>query len=313
MLPQVTSEEMKAPVLVSRSAIPAPLGLAKPATAHSTWIVWCAVLIVLTLLLYSQVLKSLAQDWWTDPDYGHGVFVPLFSAYILWRDRARWRKTEIQPGNFGFFVMLGAIGLLLVGELGAELFTARFSFLVMLAGMIIFLAGWKMLRSVFFPLAFLVFMIPIPEVLYNQITFPLQLLASRLATFCLEVLHIPVLRDGNILAISNYSLAVVEACSGIRSLMSLLALAAAYGYLAEPSRRLRVLLAFLMVPIALITNVIRITIAGVMAHRFGPSTAEGFLHEFSGWVIFLSAILLMFACHRMLRSFVAVLNRETAA
>jgi exosortase len=304
---------MKSQALVTRSPVSPPVALAKSSAEETNWPVWSVILLLLSLLLYWQVLKALAQDWWSDPDYGHGVFVPLFSAYIFWHDRQRWLKTAIRPNNFGLLIMLAAISLLLVGDLGAELFTARFSFLVILAGMIVFLGGWKMLRSVLFPLAFLVFMIPIPEILYNQITFPLQLLASRLATFCLEVLQIPVLRDGNILATSNYSLAVVEACSGIRSLMSLVALATAYGYLAEPSRRVRVLLGFLMVPIALITNAIRITVAGVMAHRFGPSTAEGFLHEFSGWLIFLSAILLMFLCHRMLRLFVAPLNRETVA
>jgi exosortase len=304
---------MKSEVLVARSPVSPPVALAESSAEQTNWHVWSVVLLLLSLLLYWQVLKALALDWFNDPDYGHGVFVPLFSAYILWRDRRRWLRAEIRPNNLGLLIVLAAISLLLFGDLGAELFTARFSFLVLLAGMIVFLTGWKMLRSVLFPLAFLVFMIPIPEILYNQITFPLQLLASRLATFCLEVLQIPVLRDGNILVISNYSLAVVEACSGIRSLISLLALAAAYGYLAEPSRHVRVVLGFLMVPIALITNAIRITIAGVMAHRFGPGTAEGFLHEFSGWIIFLSAILLMFLCHRALRLFVARLNRETVA
>lgn len=304
---------MKSQVLITRSPLAPPVALAESSTEQVNWHVWSVALLLLSLLLYWQVLKALAQDWWSDPDYGHGVFVPLFSAYILWHDRQRWLKTAIRPNNFGLLIMLAAIGLLLVGDLGAELFTTRFSFLVILAGMIVFLAGWKMLRNVLFPLTFLVFMIPIPEILYNQITFPLQLLASRLATFCLQTLQIPVLRDGNILVTSNYSLAVVEACSGIRSLMSLVALAAAYGYLAEPSRRVRVVLGFLMIPIALITNAIRITVAGVMAHLFGASTAEGFLHEFSGWVIFLSAILLMFLCHRMLRLSVAPRNRETVA
>src|SRR5208282_1419689 len=107
---------------------------------------------------------------------------PVFSGYILWRERARWTKTEIKPSNFGFLAMLVAIGLLLVGSLGAELFTSRFSLLVLLAGMILFLAGWKMLRAVSFPLGYLVWMIPIPAIIYNQITFPLQLIASRLAT-----------------------------------------------------------------------------------------------------------------------------------
>jgi len=225
----------------------------------------------------------------------------MFSGYVLWRQRNRWMRSEIKPRNSGFLVMLGAVGLLFVGTLGAELFTSRFSLLVMLAGIILFLAGWKVLRAVSFPLGFLVLMIPIPGIIYNQITFPLQLIASRFATFWLELVRVPVLRDGNVLILSNYSLEVVEACSGIRSLMSLFALAVAYGYLAEPRRWVRYVLAIFMVPSAIVTNALRITGAGVVAHRFGPTAAEGFLHQFSGWLIFLIAIFLMFLGHAILR------------
>jgi exosortase len=265
------------------------------------WMVWPAIFVGLILLLYASVLNHLVLQWWTDADYGHGFFVPLFSGYVLWRERERWTKTEIKPANFGFVVMIGAIGLLLLGSLGAELFISRFSLLVLLGGMILFLAGWRMLRAVCFPLSYLIWMIPLPVIIYNQITFPLQLIASRLATSWLELVQVPVLRDGNILVMSNYSLEVVEACSGIRSLMTLMALAVAYGYLVSPQRWVRYVLAALMVPIAIITNAIRIMGAGIMAHRFGPAAAEGFLHEFSGWAIFLVALLLMFGSYWILR------------
>jgi len=269
--------------------------------AGRRWLLWSTILSGLLLLLYAPVLKSLVLDWWSDPDYSHGFFVPLFSGYILWRQRERWMKIEIKPSNFGLLVILGAIGLLLVGSLGAEFFTSRFSLLVLLAGMILFLAGWKFLRAVSFPLCFLIFMIPLPAIIYNQITFPLQLIASRFATFWLELVHVPVLRDGNVLILSNYSLEVVEACSGIRSLMTLISLAVIYGYLLEPRLWVRFVLVVLMVPIAIVSNAIRIMGAGMMAHRFGPAAAEGFLHEFSGWVIFLISLLLLFALHWILR------------
>jgi exosortase len=264
-------------------------------------ILWLWVLLGPLALLYGSVLKGLILQWWSDPQYGHGFLVPLFSCYILWRERERWMKTEIKPSNFGFMVMVGAVGLLLLGSLGAELFISRFSLLVMLAGMVLFLAGWSTLRAVFFPLSYLIWMIPFPIIIYNQITFPLQLLASRLATAWLELVQVPVLRDGNVLIMSNYSLEVVEACSGIRSLMTLMALAVAYGYLVEPRRWVRYVLTLLMVPIAIVTNAFRIMGAGMLAHRYGPVTAEGFLHEFSGWAIFMSALVLMFLCHWILR------------
>jgi exosortase len=262
---------------------------------------WSVILIGLILLLYAAVIKSLVVQWWTDADYGHGFFVPLFSGYILWHTRERWTKVEIRPSNFGFVVIVGAIAFLLLGSLGAELFTSRFSLLVLLSGMILFLAGWKMLRAVSFPLGYLIWMIPMLVIIYNQITFPLQLIASRLATAWLELAQVPVLRDGNILIMSNYSLEVVEACSGIRSLMTLMALAVAYGYLVSPRRWVRYVLAAFMVPIAIVTNAIRIMGAGLMAHRFGPAAAEGFLHQFSGWAIFLVALLLMFGSYWILQ------------
>ena len=275
------------------------------------WFVWPTILSGLVLLLYAPVLKSLVSQWWSDSDYSHGFFVPLFSAYILWHQRQRWMKTEIKPSNFGLLVMLGAIGLLLLGSLGAELFTSRFSLLALLTGMILFLGGWKFLRAVSFPLCFLIFMIPLPQIIYNQITFPLQLLASRFATFWLDLVHVPVLRDGNVLVMSDYSLEVVEACSGIRSLMTLISLAVIYGYLLERRLWVRVLLVVLMVPSAIVSNAIRIMGAGMMAHRFGPAAAEGFLHGFSGWVIFLVALLLLFAFHQILRH-IGKVPREAA-
>ena len=274
-----------------------------------SWVVWCTILLSLLVLLYASVLRLLVAQWWTDPNYGHGFFVPLFSGYILWHQRERWTKSEIEPSNFGLLVMLGAVALLFIGSLGAELFTSRFSLLVLIAGIILFLAGWKMLRAVVFPLAFLIFMIPIPVIIYNQITFPLQLIASRLATVWLEVVGVPVLRDGNVLVLSNFSLEVAEACSGIRSLMSLIALAVAYGHLAEPRRWVRYVLVVLMVPSAIVTNAMRIMGAGVLAHKFGPQAAEGFLHQFSGWVVFLATLVLIFLCHWILRHVAQGTNR----
>jgi exosortase len=264
-------------------------------------IVWPGAFLVLILMLYAPILKELVMDWWTDPDYGHGFLVPLISAYVLWHQRARWFSSEFKPSNFGFLVILGGIVLLLGGSLGAELFTSRFSLLVLLAGMVLFLAGWKRLRAVSFPLGFLILMIPIPVIIYNQITFPLQLLASRVATSWLELMQVPVLRDGNVLILPNYSLEVVEACSGIRSLMTLITLAIAYGYFIESRRWVRYAIAVLMVPIAIVSNAFRITGTGFLTYHFGPVAAEGFFHEFSGWIIFLVALVLMFICHLILR------------
>ena len=265
------------------------------------WIPWPIVLFVLTLILYAPILKQLVLQWWSDPDYAHGFFVPLFSGYLLWHQRARWVNSEVKPSNFGFLVMVAGVVLLLGGSLGAELFTSRFSLLVLLAGMVLYLGGWKTLRTVSFPLGFLVFMIPLPAIIYNQITFPLQLLASRVATSWLEFMQVPVFREGNVLNLPNYSLEVVEACSGVRSLATLISLAVAYGYLADRRRWVRYMLPVLMVPIAIISNATRIVGTGFLTYHFGPQAAQGFFHEFSGWIIFLVALVLMVVCHMILR------------
>ena len=265
------------------------------------WGVWAAVLGALLLVLYGPILGRLVLHWWQDPDYSHGFLVPVFSAYVLWKQRERLSQISLRPSNFGLLVMFGATGLLLLGSLGAELFTSRMSFLIFIAGIVLFLAGWKMLKAISFPLAFLILMIPIPVIIYNQITFPLQLMASRFATSCLQVLNVPVLREGNLIILPNYTLEVVEACSGIRSLMTLITLAIAYCYLVEDRRWIRWFMVIIMVPIAIVSNSIRIVGAGLLTYHFGPSMAQGFFHEFSGWVIFVAALVLMFACHWVLR------------
>ena len=265
------------------------------------WGVWTAALVGLLLVLYGPILKHLVGNWWTNPNYGHGFLVPVFAGFVLWKERERISGIPLKPANFGLLVMVGAIGLLLFGSLGAELFTSRFSLLVLIGGMVLFLAGWGMLKAVSFPLGFLILMIPFPAIIFNQITFPLQLLASRLATSVLQLINVPVLREGNLIILPNYTLEVVDACSGIRSLMTLITLAIAYGYLVEKKIWVRWLLVVIMIPIAIVSNSIRIVGAGLLTYHFGPRMAEGFFHEFSGWVIFVAALFLMFACHWVLR------------
>jgi exosortase len=250
--------------------------------------------------LYGPVLLQMVIQWWQDPDYSHGFVVPIFVGYVLYLSRHKLRQIAIEPNNFGFVLMLASIGLLLVGTLGAELFVSRSSLLFLLAGMILFFAGWKILRAVAFPLMFLGLMIPLPALIFNQVTFPLQLLASRLASNCIEILGIPVLREGNVLVLPNYSLEVVEACSGIRSLMSLIALAVAYGYFVERRLWARITLVVLMLPIAVASNALRVVGAGMLTYFWGPHSAEGFFHLFQGWLIFISAVACMLLVHWLL-------------
>ena len=266
----------------------------------------------LVAALYGPLLTQMVVQWWQDPDYGHGFVVPLFVGYVLYQRRHELRQVPLEPSNLGYPVMLGAIVLFLAGTLGAELFVSRSSLLFLFGGMILFFAGWKMLRAVAFPLAFLVLMIPLPALIYNQVTFPLQLLASRLASNSLELFGVPVLREGNVLVLPNYSLEVVEACSGIRSLMSLIALAVAYGYFVEKRLWARITLVVLMVPIAVASNALRVVGAGIVTYFWGPQYAEGFFHFFQGWLIFVSAVACMIFVHWML-THLARSSREASA
>jgi exosortase len=263
---------------------------------------WFAALSLSTLmvLLYAPVLGSLARQWWGDPNYGHGFFVPLFAAYVLWSERDRRITRPFHPNNFGFAVMLFAIGLRILGMLGAELFMARLSLVILISGIVLFLAGRQVLRSVAFPIGYLLFMIPLPAIVYYQMTLPLQLWASRLGATGLVVLGIHTVREGNLLFLPNCTLNVVEACSGIRSLLSLLAAAVAYGYLAEQSAWKRIVLAIASMPIAIATNGLRLVATGVLSYFFGPSVDSGVVHVALGLCFFALAFVSILLIHRIL-------------
>ncbi len=250
--------------------------------------------------LYAPILARLVAQWYNDADYSHGFLVPLLSAYLIWRKRDELAKVPSRPSFWGMFVVLASLGVLFLGSLGAELFLSRSSLVGVICGLIIYFRGWAMLRAVAFPIGFLMFAIPLPALIYNEIVFPLQFIASAFATRTLEILNIfPVMREGNVLVMPGLRLEVVEACSGIRSLMSLLALAAGYGYLAERSNIVRWFLFLAMVPLAIVSNGTRVMITALMAHYIGPEAAQGFMHEFSGWVIFVVATILFLALHSL--------------
>jgi exosortase len=252
-------------------------------------------------VLYFDILRRLVLQWISDPNFSHGFFVPLFSAYILWQRRRRLFELEMQPSWLGLVVMAAALTVLVVGVLGAEDFLSRASLLLLLAGLLIQLLGWNWLRAMAFPWAFLFLMIPIPAILFNQIAFPLQMLAARMATALLSLLGVPVLREGNVIQLASLSLEVVEACSGMRSLVSLLTLALVYGYLLEKSWLRRMLLAIAATPIAVMANAVRIMGTGLVGQYWNPDKAQGFFHEFSGWVVFLLSFGMLLVFHTLLQ------------
>ena len=284
-----------------------PVGGAPPSKAPTFWQTvrpfgWQGLLLVgVLLVLYAPVLRLLVDQWYRDPDYSHGFLVPVLSAYLIWARRDKLGQVSRHPSLWGMVIVLTGLGLLVLGSLGAELFLARFSLLWVICGLVVYFCGAAMLRALAFPMAFLLFAIPIPAVVYNEIVFPLQFVASRFATWTLETLNLfPIMREGNVLILPGMSLEVVEACSGIRSLMSLLALAAAFGYVIERSTVARWILFLAMVPLAIISNGTRVMLTAVMANSMGPKAAEGFMHEFSGWVIFVVATVLFLGFYALM-------------
>ena len=227
---------------------------------------------------------------------GHGYFVPVVAGYIIWRSRHELVSLESRPNWWGLAVVLYAAVQLFIATLGAEVFLARTSFVIALFGIVLLLGGTAVLKKLAFPLFLLFFMVPIPAIAYNRITFHLQILASKLATGALTVVGIPVLREGNILELPTQRLSVVEACSGIRSLLSLTFISLVYGYFFEKRTWLRVFLFLSTIPIALLANGSRITVTGILS-QVKPDLAEGFFHESTGGVIFMVAIAILIGLH----------------
>ena len=277
--------------------------------------------------VYFTMLVKLANDWWHDENYSHGLLIPFVIAFMLWQERGRLSEAKRETWTW-----LGAGGIALslfmlwAGTAGAELFVQRLSLVLMLVSVVVYFFGARIMQLLAIPLFLFLLSIPIPQIIFNRVAFPLQLFASRCAVSAMWFLNIPVLRQGNVIemmprgASEPKRLAVVEACSGIRSLMTLITLAVIYAYFTKPKAggsgkgddnkkfgmRVRAALASVAfwrsltlivsaVPIAILTNAVRVSGTGVLAHYYGTRVADGFFHSFSGWVVYIAAALLLFA------------------
>ncbi|MDD5763411.1 MAG: exosortase/archaeosortase family protein [bacterium] len=244
--------------------------------------------------LYLTVIPGMVGDWWNDPNFSHGFLVPVFSAYLIWERRESLELfPERDTSTVGVFFVIAAMAMIVVGKAGGEYFTMRSSLVVLILGLFRIVLGRGGFRKCLFPLAFLLFMVPIPYILYDAIAFPLKMIASWFGENSLNLIGVPVFRDGNIIHLPNIQLEVADACSGIRSLMSLMALAAAASYFLELGLFSGGVLLASAVPISVATNSFRIFLTGILSYRFGQKAAEGFFHEFSGWVIFIAGALLV--------------------
>lgn len=302
-----------------------------PAPKH----IWRILAISSALVfVYATVLVKLGHDWWTDENYSHGLLIPFIIGYIVWSQRERFSRAAQRPAMImGLTAIVAAMVALWAGTAGAELFMQRISLVLMLAATALYFGGFGLVRLLAVPLFLLLLAIPIPAIIFNKIAFPLQLFASRCAVWAMMVFDIPVLRQGNVIelmprgAIETKKLEVVEACSGIRSLMTLVTLAVVFAYFTHPragngtdtenpsnesnpqnpspvARAISLLrnygfwrstvILLSAIPIAIFTNALRVSGTGVLAHYYGTKVADGFFHSFSGWVIYVVAFLMLF-------------------
>ncbi len=265
----------------------------QPRTFPWATVVWFAALLIAANF---PILERLVSQWAHDEDVSHGFFVPLVSGFIVWQRREQILALKMKPAWWGIAVIAWGAAQGYLGTLAAELFLQRTSVLVVLVGLLLLTGGTPLVRALAFPLALLLFMIPIPGVIYNQITFPLQLFASSVAETSLSLLGIPVLRDGNILELASQKLDVAEACSGIRSLLSLTFLSLVYAYFFDKRVWMRWALLGFTVPIAILANSFRVTITGILS-EIDTDLARGFFHTLEGWVVFLIAGALLIVVH----------------
>ena len=246
------------------------------------------------LLVYYQVILQLAYSWDNNPNYSHGYFIPFISAFMVWYKRGEIFGQEIRPRPvLGTLLILAGLMQLMVAWVGSEYFLQASSMSPVLIGLTLVFWGTAVTRKMLVPILFLIFMIPLPAILWNQLAFPLALMASKIGASAVDMMGLPILREGNILYLPNVTLQVEEACSGLRSLTTLFALSALIAYM-SPLKRVSKLIIFLAaVPIALVGNIVRLIAPAVLAKYFGSVVAEGFIHEFSGWLLFVFGLVFL--------------------
>jgi len=270
-------------------------------TREGVYLIGYGVLFVAAFsFLYFATFVDLVSDWNNNPNFSHGFLVPLIAGYLVWHRKESLKELSIDPSGLGIVVLGLGLSLFIVGTIGAELFVMRFSILVTLAGVILFCLGPQWMKVTAVPVLYLLFMIPLPSIIWNRIAFPLQLMAASSSASSLSFLGIPVFREGNVLQLATTTLEVVDACSGLRSLTTLLALGAAFAFISNLTFVKKWILFLASIPIAVFVNIVRLTATGLMAIYIGPEAAHGFLHDMSGIVVFVVAMFLLYSVNQIL-------------
>ncbi len=263
-------------------------------------IVYFTILLLFLIALFSPIFPALYTEWFKYNDNTHGILVPIISLYLIWENRHAIKLKKVQSSYIGLVILILGLALYVLGLAGRIVVISRVAFVTSLLGLVFYNFGRKIFFSLAFPLLFLFFMVPIPVAIENIVSFRLQLWVTQISSAVLSALSISVLREGNILHFANCSLEVAEACSGIRSLTAYIMLGCLFGYMMQGSYVKRSMMVFIAVPLAFLMNLVRVVGTGLLANRFGPDVALGFLHEFSGIAIFLAGFVIYFIIFNLL-------------
>jgi exosortase len=267
--------------------------------SYALWIK-IGLFVALMWILFGAVLIDMARDWWNVPAWSQGLLLPPLALYVAWLNRARTLALPVVPDRRGLLVTVTACLMFLLGNLASEFFLMRFSFVIVIAGVVVTFWGFPRLRTLAFPFLLLASMVPLPVTVYNSLAAPLQLLASDLATRIAQFFGISVFRDGNVIQLAGTSLGVAEACSGLNSLSALIVGSLLLGYLVCSRPTSRVLLCVAAIPLAIGVNILRVAGTALLAD-YNQEFALGFYHSFSGWLVFVAGFGLLYSCARFLQ------------
>lgn len=254
---------------------------------------WLLAVPLVLAAVYAPIIQRMVANWYIDDNYSHGFLIPVIAGWFVWQDREGLKQTEVVPSNWGLAVILLGLAQLIIAWLGSELFNMRLSLIVVLAGCILYLFGTKVFKRLRLPLGYLVLMVPWPYIIYDKLAFPLKLFVAKVSVWSLRIMGYAVWREGNIISFPNVVLEVADACSGLRSLVSLIAISVTLAFLVLKSAWSRWLLVLLAIPFAVLTNMLRVIVTGMLARHFGRAAAEGFFHEFAGLAVFAMAMVFL--------------------
>ncbi len=254
------------------------------------------LIFILFFLIYFSTFKELIQVWNSNEDYSHGFFILPISLYLIWRKKGEILSQPSVPARWGYVLMLLWAFTYTIGIVGHISTFAHASMILFAIGAFAVLINGRAARIILFPAFFMIFMFPIPSEIYTRVTNPLMLISTNISFHILSILDVPILKEGNLLFLPNYKMEVVNACSGIRSMLAIMAIALLVGYLYIGSQVIRAVFFLVSVPIALFGNVFRITSTALLAYFYSPQAAEGFSHTFAGIVTFLISFLIIYGC-----------------